>query len=64
MRQYHIQDRDDYKKYNKICGLITKLVSILRHLDPTDPTRIELTDAVLDKYDLDHSKGKQLRLTP
>jgi len=26
MRRYHIQDRDDYKKYNKLCGLVTKLV--------------------------------------
>jgi U3 small nucleolar ribonucleoprotein protein IMP3 len=26
MRRYHIQDRDDYKKYNKLCGMVTKLV--------------------------------------
>ena len=29
MRRYHIQDRDDYKKYNKLCGLVTKLVRLL-----------------------------------
>jgi len=25
LRRYHIQDRDDYKKYNQLCGLVTKL---------------------------------------
>lgn len=49
MRRYHIQDRDDYKKYNKLCGLVTKLVSVLRRLDAQDPARIELTDQVLSK---------------
>jgi U3 small nucleolar ribonucleoprotein protein IMP3 len=49
MRRYHIQDRDDYKKYNKVCGIITKLVSIIKRLDARDPVRIELTEQVLDK---------------
>ena len=49
MRRYHIQDRDDYKKYNKICGIITKLVSVLKRLDAQDTARIELTDQVLSK---------------
>ena len=49
MRRYHIQDRDDYKKYNKICGIITKLVSVLKRLDAQDAERIELTDQVLSK---------------
>lgn len=26
MRRYHIQDRDDYKKYNKLCGMVTRMV--------------------------------------
>merc|ERR1712170_245407 len=42
MRRYHIQDRDDYKKYNKLCGQVTKLSA-------ADPVRIELTDKLLDK---------------
>lgn len=50
MRRYHIQNRDDYKKYNKIVGMVTKLTTILKHLDPTDPVRIELTDQLLDKW--------------
>jgi U3 small nucleolar ribonucleoprotein protein IMP3 len=49
MRRYHIQDRDDYKKYNKLCGLVTKLVAVLRKMDPADPTRVALTQSLLDK---------------
>ena len=49
MRRYHIQDRDDYKKYNKLCGEVTHLVSLLKRLDARDSARIELTDQLLDK---------------
>ena len=49
MRRYHIQDRDDYKQYNKLCGLVTKVTSVLKKLDPKDPHRIEMTDQLLDK---------------
>jgi hypothetical protein len=49
MRRYHIQNRDDYKSYNKICGHVTKLTAVLRKLDSRDPVRIELTDKLLDK---------------
>ncbi|GFR41211.1 hypothetical protein Agub_g1882 [Astrephomene gubernaculifera] len=54
MRRYHIQDRDDYKKYNKICGMVTKLTNMLKQLDPKDATRIELTDQLIEKL---HSMG-------
>jgi U3 small nucleolar ribonucleoprotein protein IMP3 len=50
MRRYHIQNRDDYKKYNKICGMVTKLTSLLKKLDGQDSTRIDLTDQLLDKW--------------
>ncbi|MEW5309553.1 MAG: hypothetical protein WDW38_001435 [Sanguina aurantia] len=49
MRTYHIQNRDDYKKYNKVVGMITKLTSLLKQLDPKDTARIELTDNLLEK---------------
>jgi len=49
MRRYHVQDRDDYGKYNKVCGLVTKLTHVLRRLDASDPSRIELTDRLLTK---------------
>ena len=48
-----LQDRDDYKKYNKLCGMVTKLVNLLKRMDPRDSERIELTDALLQKlYDM------------
>lgn len=49
MRRYHIQDRDDYTKYNKLCGMITRLVATLKKLDPRDSARIQLTDQLLNK---------------
>ena len=49
MRRYHIQGRDDYKKYSKLCGMVTRLVHFLKKLDSSDPTRIELTDQMLEK---------------
>ena len=52
IRKYHLQDRDDYKKYNKLCGMVTKLV-YLEAAGPRDPARLELTDALLNKlYDM------------
>lgn len=53
MRRYHITNRDDYKKYNQICGMVTGIVSTLKKLDAKDSTRIDLTDKILDKlYDM------------
>lgn len=49
MRRYHIQDRDDYKQYNRLVGQITKLTATLKRLDARDTMRIELTDQLLDK---------------
>ena len=49
LRRYHIQNRDDYKTYNKVAGMVTKLTNVLRQLDAKDPTRIELTDQLLTK---------------
>ncbi len=40
MRQYHIQRREDYANYNKICGLVTKLVAKLKSLKPSDRFRV------------------------
>lgn len=51
MRRYHVQGRDDYKKYSKLCGVVTRLVHFLKKLDSSDPVRIELTDQLLEKYD-------------
>ena len=49
MRRYHLQNREDYVAYNKICGYVTKLVAELRTYDPRDPYRIKMTDDLLNK---------------
>eukprot|EP01048_Picozoa_sp_COSAG05_P031686 COSAG05_NODE_11708_length_500_cov_1.411471_1_plen_83_part_10 len=49
LRRYHIQDREDYVKYNKIVGHVTELVRRLKAIDQTDPFRMNLTDQLLDK---------------
>mmetsp|Transcript_13239 Transcript_13239/g.25350 ORF Transcript_13239/g.25350 Transcript_13239/m.25350 type:complete len:183 (-) Transcript_13239:144-692(-) len=54
MRRYHLQDREDYKRYNKICGMITRMVALLRKMDARDPTRVDLTQALLAKL---HAMG-------
>lgn len=49
MRRYRIQDREDYRKYNKVAGMVTRLVALLRKMDQRDPVRAELTEQLLDK---------------
>jgi len=49
MRRYLITGRDDYKKYSSLCGMVTKLVNILKQVDPKDPFRVEMTDRLLEK---------------
>ena len=49
MRHYLITGRDDYKKYNILCGMITKLVNILKQVDPKDPFQVDMTECLLEK---------------
>jgi U3 small nucleolar ribonucleoprotein protein IMP3 len=49
MRRYHVSDRDDYTRYNKIVGQIQKMVSILRKMPSADAERIRMSEALLDK---------------
>ena len=49
MRRYHVQDRDDYSKYNSVCGAVKKLVNELSNLDPKDPFKAKTADQLLDK---------------
>ncbi|GFH49814.1 RT4, ribosomal protein 4, mitochondrial large ribosomal subunit [Chaetoceros tenuissimus] len=49
MRRYHIQKREDYVAYNKICGSIQNLSAKIKTLKPDDPFRIAMTDQLLDK---------------
>jgi len=45
----YTKNREDYIKYNKIVGRITKLCSKLKLLDPTNPTRIRLAEQLMQK---------------
>ena len=49
MHRYHLQNRQDYTHYNKICGMITSLISKIKQLPPDDPFRIKATEQLLDK---------------
>ena len=49
VRRYNLTDREDYGRYNKVCGLITKLTAQLRKLKADDPDRIKMTEMLLDK---------------
>ncbi len=49
LRRYHIQRREDYLKYNRIVGFITKITHRLKKLDPRDPIRIKITQNLLEK---------------
>ncbi|EPQ30780.1 uncharacterized protein PFL1_01681 [Pseudozyma flocculosa PF-1] len=53
MRRYHIQDRDDYHKYNKLVGRIHHLALRLSTLPAQDPFRVKHEDSLLGKlYDM------------
>eukprot|EP00548_Thalassiothrix_antarctica_P007201 CAMPEP_0194132276 /NCGR_PEP_ID=MMETSP0152-20130528/2784_1 /TAXON_ID=1049557 /ORGANISM="Thalassiothrix antarctica, Strain L6-D1" /LENGTH=156 /DNA_ID=CAMNT_0038827269 /DNA_START=135 /DNA_END=605 /DNA_ORIENTATION=- len=53
MRRYHIQDRNDFTAYERICGQVTKLSAKLKTLPSDDSFRITMTDQLLKKlYDI------------
>ncbi|ADV22182.1 U3 small nucleolar ribonucleoprotein IMP3 [Cryptococcus gattii Ru294] len=53
MRKYHIQDREDYHKYNKLCGSLRSLIHKLSLLPANDPFRQQKEAEMLDKlYDM------------
>mmetsp|Transcript_5061 Transcript_5061/g.7124 ORF Transcript_5061/g.7124 Transcript_5061/m.7124 type:complete len:182 (-) Transcript_5061:261-806(-) len=49
LRRYHIQNREDYVAYSRICGMVTKLSAKLKTLKADDPFRIAMTDQLLQK---------------
>ncbi|SCZ97860.1 BZ3500_MvSof-1268-A1-R1_Chr7-3g09618 [Microbotryum saponariae] len=53
MRRYHVQNRDDYHSYNKICGQVRRLSHLLSRLPPADPFRAKYEHMLLSKlYDM------------
>jgi len=51
MRRYHIQNRDDYTAYVRICGMVTKLSAKIKTLKSDDPFRVAMTDQLLTKLE-------------
>mmetsp|Transcript_13800 Transcript_13800/g.14960 ORF Transcript_13800/g.14960 Transcript_13800/m.14960 type:complete len:89 (+) Transcript_13800:66-332(+) len=49
LRKYQIEDREDYTKYSKLAGLITKLCAQLRKLKSSDEDRIKMTEILPPK---------------
>lgn len=40
LRRYHVQDREDYQKYNRLVGQVQKLIAKLKTLKSSDGFRI------------------------
>ena len=51
MRRYHIQNREDYTSYNRICGMVTKLTAKLKTLPADNSFRIAMTEQLLTKLE-------------
>jgi U3 small nucleolar ribonucleoprotein protein IMP3 len=49
VRRYLLQNREDYIKYNKIVGKVTKLCSKLKQLDQTNERRSKVSELLLSK---------------
>ncbi len=47
--RFHMSKREDYIKYNKICGHITELANKVSLLNPEDPFRQHVAQQILDK---------------
>ena len=53
MRRYHLQDRDDYQKYNVLVGKVRSLALRLSTLPAADPFRAQQESMLLNKlYDM------------
>ncbi|KAM3143664.1 Small subunit (SSU) processome component [Paramecium bursaria] len=49
IKKYHLQNRDDYDKYNRLCGHVTSLISKIKLISNQDPFRIKLIEQLLEK---------------
>ncbi|KAK2462277.1 hypothetical protein APHAL10511_005583 [Amanita phalloides] len=49
LRRYHIQHREDYHNYNRLCGSIRAYAHRLARLPAADPIRASLQAALLSK---------------
>lgn len=49
MRKYHVQRREDYTKYNKICGTIKSLAARIKDLPANNTLRSESSASLIQK---------------
>eukprot|EP00002_Diphylleia_rotans_P002931 TRINITY_DN11921_c0_g1_i1.p1 TRINITY_DN11921_c0_g1~~TRINITY_DN11921_c0_g1_i1.p1 ORF type:complete len:185 (+),score=42.57 TRINITY_DN11921_c0_g1_i1:50-604(+) len=49
MNRYRLNKREEYIKYNQMCGMVTKVAERLKKLPPTDAFRMKYTDMLLEK---------------
>eukprot|EP00762_Andalucia_godoyi_P000438 ANDGO_03224.mRNA.1 U3 small nucleolar ribonucleoprotein IMP3 len=49
LQRYRVTDREDYERYNRLCGDISHLVSLLQKLESSDPVRARVTSLLADK---------------
>ena len=49
LRRYHVQNREDYTKYNKLCGQVRQIANELALLDAADPFKHETSSQLIDK---------------
>lgn len=51
MRMYHVQNRNDYEKYNRLCGSIRQLAYKMAQLPANDSVRLKHEDMLMEKLD-------------
>ena len=49
LRRYHLEDRGDYLKYNRLVGRIHSLALKLKRLPPDDSFRVATSNRLMDK---------------
>lgn len=60
LRRYHIQKREDYHRYNKLCGKVKHLLVKLQALPGSDPVRKDISEHLLQKlYEIGLIKHKK-----
>lgn len=60
IKKYNLEDREDYRRYLRLVGLVRSLMSQLRYLPAESKVRIEITQQIVDKlYDMGLIHDKQ-----
>eukprot|EP00727_Mastigamoeba_balamuthi_P004768 m51a1_g1429 putative small nucleolar ribonucleoprotein u3 component (183) ;mRNA; f:73247-74054 len=49
VRRYQLRKREEYAAYNRLSGAVGQLVTKLTKMDPADPVRQKISDALVEK---------------